>query len=82
MSLVEVRSVTITEKGQIVIPKHIREFEGFRSGSKLAILAFKDHLELRPLEKLSVGLSTALASEKVLANDWLSAGDDEAWKNL
>lgn len=82
MSLIEMKSATITEKGQIAIPKHIRDIEGFKKGSKIAILAFEDRVELRPMKQISEKMFSALASEKVLAKDWLSKEDEEAWKNL
>ena len=53
MSLVEIKTATITEKGQIAIPKEIRDSEGFKTGSKIAILAFDDHIELRPMKQVS-----------------------------
>lgn len=80
--LIEMRSATITSKGQIAIPKEIRNIGGFKEGSKIAILAFEDRIELRPLKQFSKKLATALASEKSLAKDWLSKEDEEAWKNL
>lgn len=82
MPLIEVKTAKITEKGQIAIPKDIREKEGFKKGSKVAILAFEDRIELRPMKQLSEKMSTALASEKSLAKDWNSKEDEEAWKNL
>jgi len=82
MTLLEMKTVTITDKGQIAIPKDIRKIEGFKEGTKIAILAFPDHVELRPLQQLSEKMFTALASEKVLAKDWYSKDDEEAWKNL
>ena len=82
MSLIEIKSVTITEKGQFAIPKDIREIEGFELGSKVAILAFDDHVELRSIKELNENMITALASEKVLARDWNSKEDEEAWKDL
>ena len=82
MSLIEIKSATITEKGQIAIPKHIREIEGFKTGSKIVILAFEDHLELRSMEQINENMSTAIASEKVLAKDWNSKEEEKAWKNL
>ena len=82
MPLLEIKSATITEKGQIAIPKGIRDTEGFKIGSKVAILAFKDRVELRPMKQISEKMATALASEKVLAKDWNSKEDDKAWKNL
>ena len=81
MSLVEIKTATITEKGQIAIPKNIRK-KGFQTGSKIVILSFKDHIELRPIQKISEKMFTAIASEKSLAKDWSSKEDEEAWKNL
>ena len=82
MPLVEIKSATITEKGQIAIPKGIRKIKGFKKGSKVAILSFEDHVELRPMKQISERMTTAVASEKSLAKDWNSKEDEEAWKNL
>jgi len=82
MPLVEMKTAKITEKGQIVIPKDIRKLEGFEEGEKIAILAFEDRVELRPLKQFSERMFTALASERALAKDWLSKEDEVAWKNL
>ena len=82
MPLMEIKTATITEKGQIAIPRHMREAEGFKTGSKVAILAFKDHVELRPMKQIRNKMSTAIASEKSLAKDWNSKEDEKAWKNL
>ncbi|MFH1225211.1 MAG: AbrB/MazE/SpoVT family DNA-binding domain-containing protein [Candidatus Diapherotrites archaeon] len=53
MALSEIRTSTITAKGQIVIPGALRTKEGFRNGQKVAILAFEDRLEVRPLKPLA-----------------------------
>lgn len=82
MGLLEIRTVTVTEKGQIAIPKNIRKLEGFKEGAKVAILAFEDKVELRPLKQFNEKMFTALVSEKSLAKDWLTKEEDEAWKNL
>ena len=82
MPLLEIKSATITSKGQIAIPKDIREIEGFKEGEKIAILAFDDHVELRPMKQFSEKMFPAIASEKVLAKDWLSKEDEKAWKDL
>lgn len=79
--LIEMRTVTVTDKGQIVIPKDIRKLKGFKSGEKLAVLAFEDRIELRPVSHLD-SILTYIASEKVLAKDWNSREDEKAWKNL
>ena len=72
----------MTEKGQIVIPREIRELEGFKEGNKIAILAYKDHIELRPLGQVSEKMFNAYASEKSLAKDWNSKEEEKAWKHL
>lgn len=82
MALVEIKSATITEKGQIAIPRDMRKLKSFKTGSKIAILSFKDHIELRPMNQISSKMETAIASEKSLAKDWNSKEDEEAWKNL
>jgi len=82
MPLLEMRTATITEKGQIAIPKDIRKLEGFKEGSKIAILAFDNKVELRSLQQLNEKMFPALASERSLAKDWLSKEEDEAWKDL
>lgn len=75
------RTATITEKGQISIPKAIRK-KAFKEGTKIAIIAFDDRIELRPLKKFSSAMETALLSEKSLAKDWDTPEEDRAWKDL
>ena len=82
MALLEIKSAKITEKGQIAIPKDIRKKEGFKIGSKIAILAFDDRVELRPMKKMNEKLFPALATEEVLAKSWNTKEEDEAWKDL
>ena len=82
MPLLEMKTATITSKGQIAIPKDMRELEGFKEGTKVAILAFKNHIELRPLQQFNEKMFTLLASEKSLAKDWLRKEDEHAWRNL
>ena len=82
MPLIEVKTAKITEKGQIAIPKDIRDMEGFKKGSKVAILAFEDRIELRPMKHMHEKMITALASEKSLGKLWNTKEEDEAWKNL
>ena len=82
MALIEMRSEKITKKGQIAIPKDMRNIKGLKEGSKRVILAFDDEVELRPLNQINERIFTAIASEKVLAKDWNSKEDEEAHKNL
>ncbi len=82
MELLEIKTATITDKGQIAIPRDVREIEGFSEGMKIVILAFPDHIELRTMKQLNEKMSCAMASEKSLSKDWNSKEEDEAWKNL
>ena len=82
MRLIEVKTVKMTEKGQIAIPKNIRELEGFEEGSKIAVLAFDDHIELRPLKSIKSGRIAALLSEKSLSKYWNTKEEDKAWNDL
>ena len=88
MGLKELKTIKITSKGQIAIPKDIRKMEGFKEGSKLALLAFDDHVEIRPLEYIKKadlskeGILNYVMSESSLAKDWLTGEEDEAWKDL
>ncbi len=82
MAMVGMRTVTITGKGQISIPKELRKGKEFREGAKMVILAFNNRIELRPLRTFSESMRAAIASEKVLAKDWLSKEDEKAWKDL
>ncbi|MCK5040001.1 MAG: AbrB/MazE/SpoVT family DNA-binding domain-containing protein [Candidatus Aenigmarchaeota archaeon] len=88
MLLKEIKTATITKKGQIAIPIDIRKASGFKEGSKITILSYDDHIELRPmgqiessLENLDEKRECALASQKVLAKDWNTKEEDEAWKD-
>ena len=82
MRLIEVKTAKITEKGQIAIPKDIRDLEGFKEGTKVAILAYEDRVELRPMNQIHEKMYTALASEKSLAKDWNGKEEDKAWRKL
>jgi len=82
MEIKEIKTVTITEKGQIAIPKIIRMLEGFKEGSKISLIVFEDKVELRPIKYITESLSRALLSESAFAKDWLSEEEDEAWKDL
>lgn len=82
MPLLEIKTAKVTEKGQIAIPKEIRALEGFKEGTKIAILAFDDKIELRPLRQLNEKMFPALVSEKSLAKEWLTDAEEKAWRNL
>lgn len=80
----DIRTATITEKGQICIPSIARTLAGFKEGTKISVVVYTDRVELRPLkqEKMSEALLCMLASEEVLAKNWMSKEDEEAWKDL
>lgn len=67
MPLIGIKTATITEKGQIVIPRSVRNI--FQPGEKVAILAYKNRIEMRPLSTVQEALSSAYASEKTLKKD-------------
>ena len=80
----DIRTATITQKGQICIPNVARNLAGFREGTKISVVVYTDRVELRPLkkEKMNEALLYMLASEDALAKNWLSKEDEEAWKDL
>jgi len=80
----DIRTATITQKGQICIPHIARTLVGFKEGTKISIVVYPDRVELRPLkkEKANDALICMLASEEALAKNWLSKEDEEAWKDL
>ena len=79
--LYEIRTATITSKGQISIPAEVRK-DAFKEGEKVTILAFDDKIVIKPFSKVKEAMSTAYASEKTLAKDWISKEEEEAWKDL
>ena len=79
----EIRTIKITDKGQVCIPREARETAGFEEGSKINLIVYADKVELRPMKKgVSNAMIAMLASERVLAKNWLSREDEEAWKDL
>ncbi len=80
--LLEMKTVTLTEKGQISIPKDVQKSAGLKPGCKVAILCYRDRVELRPMKRISDAMYASLMSEKVLAREWLTPEEDEAWKHL
>ncbi len=79
----EIRTIKITEKGQVCIPREARDMAGFEEGSKVNLIVYKDKVELRPMKKSTNDTMIAmLASEEVLAEAWNTPEEDEAWKDL
>jgi len=80
----DIRTATITQKGQICIPNIARNLAGFKEGTKISVVVYADRVELRPLkkEKINGAVMCMLMSEEALAKNWLSKEDEEAWKDL
>lgn len=78
----EIRTATITRKGQISIPLAVRSKAGFKEGTKVSVVAYKDRVELRPMKKISEDMLPAIMSEAALAEAWDTSEEDEAWKDL
>ena len=72
--------VTVGEKGQIVIPKKMRDDLKIGKGTKLLVSEDKDKITIKPVpdEKYLF----MLLSESSLAKDWLTEEEDKAWEHL
>lgn len=85
--MTEVAVVTVSEKGQIVLPKKTREKLHLKKGEKLLLIEEGEKISLSKISNLmknkniSESLSTMFASEKTLAKDWSFKGDD-IWDEL
>ena len=72
--------VTVGEKGQIVIPKKIRDDFKIGKGTKLLISEDKDKITIKPV-KLTEKHFLMLLSESSLKKTWDNAYD-ERWDNV
>lgn len=73
----EFKTVKISLKRQISIP---RAFRQFKEGRKAILIAKGDELILKPFNENMT--ETALLTEKLLAESWLSEEDEQAFKYL
>ena len=81
--MTEVQIITLSKKGQIVLPKKVRDELRVEQGSKLLLVERQGKVTLTKLDNLlKKKVSTLLLSEKSLAKDWLLPEEDEAWNNL
>ena len=78
----EIKTATITEKGQICIPQEARQLAGFKKGEKVSIIVYNDRVEIRSLKRMNEKLLPAIMSEEVLGRAWNTKEEDEAWKDL
>lgn len=78
--------LTVSEKGQIVLPKVTRDRLKVKKGTKLLLVETKNGVNLRRVPaltkgKLTEGLETMIASQLSLAKDWDNE-EDSAWDNV
>ncbi len=45
-------AVTVSPKFQVVIPKHVRESMGIKSGQKMQVITYQGRIELIPLSPM------------------------------
>ena len=62
--------VRVSKKGQVVIPKEVREKLDIKSGGKLAVIVRGDEIILRKIEKLNISeiasrISSTLERENI-----------------
>ncbi len=83
----EIAVVTVSERGQIVLPKKTREKLHMTKGTKLLLVEAGEKITLAKVGNLlkakgvPEGLKTFIASEKSLKKDWAHKGDD-VWDDL
>ncbi len=61
--------VKISSKGQIVIPKEVRERLGIKAGGKLAVIVRDDEIILRKIERLNLSEISSRISSVVEKED-------------
>lgn len=72
----EVATTRVSSRGQIVIPVEMRK--EFKEGDNLVIIKRGDELILKKEKEVS----SSLADYNLLAGDWLSKEDEEAFAYL
>jgi len=81
----EVAIVTVSEKGQIVLPKRIRDVLKIMEGSRLFVEEKGGKILIQKLEPAAMDSDEVRwmmsVSEKVLKKDWDYKGDD-IWDEL
>jgi len=91
--MAHIQTVTVSSKGQIVIPEEVRRELAIKDGTRLVLVERSGKIVLEKekqliikLEKLSQEekekLGWLLLAESSLAKDWLTKEEDEAWKDL
>ena len=79
----DLKTIKLSEKGQISIPKEIRKEMNLKKGDKLVMIAKDEKLILQKADKLLKNLNieeesvhNMLASQETLKKDWDNKYDD------
>ncbi|MEK6902138.1 MAG: AbrB/MazE/SpoVT family DNA-binding domain-containing protein [archaeon] len=81
--MADVDVVTVSSKGQIVLPKRARDAMGIEEGSRLLVVQDKEVITIKKMNtNIARDMSGYVLSEKSLAKVWSSKEEDEAWKDL
>ena len=79
----DLKTIKLSEKGQISIPKEIRKEMNLKKGDKLVMISKDEKLILQKADKLLKNLNieeesihNMLASQDILKKDWNNKYDD------
>ena len=77
-----IKTVRVSEKGQIAIPQSVRNSLGISKGDELVLFQVGEEILLKKTQEVLEKFGCAIASEQSLAKTWLTPEEDELWKNL
>ncbi len=70
---------TLTSKGQVKVPKAVRETPGLRQGDQLSWELDEGSVRVRAVEPLDLAYLQGLEAN---LREWFSAADEEVFRNL
>ncbi|MDO8428943.1 MAG: AbrB/MazE/SpoVT family DNA-binding domain-containing protein [Candidatus Diapherotrites archaeon] len=90
---VRIRSVVMSDRGQIVIPEEVRQDLNLNGRQALVLIERNNEIIIKKESEVASAvfgktnsfnekMSSAILSEKKLAKEWLSKKEDQAWKDL
>lgn len=85
--MAHIQTITVSSKGQVVIPEEVRKELAIREGTKMVMIEKDGKITLEKEKQLLAKmdkekLGWLILAESSLAKDWLTKEEDEAWKNL
>jgi AbrB family looped-hinge helix DNA binding protein len=83
--MAHIQTITVSSKGQIVIPEEVRRELAIKDGTRLVLVERGGKIVLEKEKQLIMKmekLGWLLLAESSLAKDWLAKEEDEAWKDL